>query len=132
MGKHRKPSGLPARPTEVTAATDAATGRATLIAALAELRGQIDTLRDRRTELSAGAFDPALAMATAAVGRAVTGAAAQLARLETHDRALVGKMTEEERDRLVHEYLRGTTVERRAAFRVFIDGIDAAEDLLAG
>lgn len=55
----------------------------------------------------------------------------EVRKLEAHDRNTVGKMSPEERDRLVVEYLRDLQPERRGEFRVLLDQLDASEAILA-
>lgn len=81
--------------------------------------------------IAPGEFDRDLANSMAAVGRAATGLAGELRKLEAHDKRLVDRLSDEERDLLVTSYIRDLGPERRQEIRRLLDELDQAEMLLS-
>lgn len=101
-----------------------------LTSAQAELQAQLAVLQVRRAELRAGSFDKDLAMAASALGRAITGLAAEMRQQEKHGKQVVAAMSAVEQHALVAEYLKNLPVEDRAAFRAILDELDSTESVL--
>ena len=92
------------------------------------LRGQLRVLQAHQDKHG---FDKDIANSIASIGRAATGLAAELRKLEVHDQRLVDSLTSEERDRLVVSYLRDLAPDRRQEVRRLLDDLDQAEMLLS-
>jgi hypothetical protein len=98
-----------------------------LAVAQRELRAQLRLIKSyRRTEV----FDKDMSMAAAALGRAITALAAEQRQQEKHAREVVARMSEDELDAVLRTHLEGLPVERRRAFRDWLDGLDAAGSVL--
>lgn len=71
-----------------------------------------------------GEVSPALVRETAGAARALVTLSAELRQREKHERQAVAKMTPEEKDDLVAEYIRDLPPDRRQALRVLLDDLD--------
>lgn len=126
--RRKQPHKEPARWGGDTRDTDVA--RELLCDALEALRRQLGILDARQAEIQPGGFDPKLADAIASCNRAAAGSAAELRKLEAHDRNAAAALSDEERDRLVFEYARQVSRDRRDAIRALFDELDAEDDPL--
>lgn len=106
-------------------------GRRLLGDTLALLKRQLGIIDARQRQLPPGGFDPDVADAAATLARAATGLAAEIRKLEAHDRNAIAKMAPEERDSYVKQYIAELGVERRLEFRILLDELDGGERLLA-
>ena len=104
MARHKKAA---ARTAPAPVAADSV--GALLADTLAELRGQLAVVQERRRALEPGHFDPDLAAAAASLARAVSQTAAQARLQERHDAAMRPQPT--------------TSVERQAVIRAHFEAL---------
>ncbi len=74
--------------------------------------------------------NPALIRELAGLSRAMTGNESEMRQQEKHGKAMVARMTPEERDQLVMAYLRELTPERRAAVVETMQQMDQTRSVL--
>lgn len=81
-------------------------------------------------EREASGYDRDLAASAASLARSLASVMSERRQQEKHVKQMVERMSPAEQDALVLEYLKELTPERRAEVRVFMDQLDAEENLL--
>lgn len=90
--------------------------RPLLAAAIKEGRDQLKVIKKARKGMFSGGFDKDLANASAALLRALTSATGEMRQQEKHVAQMVSRMTQEERDELILEWVE--TMDRERLERV--------------
>jgi Skp family chaperone for outer membrane proteins len=101
-----------------------------LAAAQAELQAQLEVLQARREELVKGGFDKDLANSAAALGRAITSLAGEMRQQEKHVQQLAARMSPDELDEVLEQFLRDLPVERLARFKSLVDELTSSGSVL--
>lgn len=96
-----------------------------------ELRAQLSMCADARKKLKPGEYWKELANSTANLARALQSLSAETRQHEKHAKAMAAKLSNEERDLLVREYLQDCDKERRLEFLRILQDLQE-EDLLLG
>lgn len=97
--------------------------RPLLAAAIKEGRAQLKVIEKRRKELVEGGFDKDLANSSAALMRALTSATGEMRQQEKHAAQMVARMSQEERDELVLEFISAMDKERLNRVRAHLDSL---------
>ncbi len=95
-----------------------------------EMRAQLRVLAQRRVDTPAGGFDRHLAQSAAALGRAITGATAELRQQERHEQRMVDEMTPQERRRVAFQFTKELDIDGRKELRAILDELDGEGRLL--